>query len=102
MFKIFLYAQTAGEIFQYVLREMKNPEGGFYSAQNTESEEEEERYFAWERNEVIKLLGNEKGPVFCDYFGIKEQGNFDEKRNVLYIKIPLKKFSQKWEMSTDF
>ncbi len=92
------YAQTAKEIFEYVIREMENPEGGFYSAQNAESEGEEGKYFVWDRSEVIKILGEEKGTVFCDFFGITPQGNFDEKRSVLHINKTFHKFSQDREI----
>ena len=92
------YAENAKDIYEYVLRDMRSPEGPFYSAEDADSvpegkeEKEEGAYYLWKREEIIRILGEEKGKTFCYYFGIEENGNaaddprgeFDGK-NVLYI-----------------
>ena len=55
------HARTAREIFEYVLSGMTSPEGGFYSAEDADSEGEEGKYYLWTVDEVMDLLGPEDG-----------------------------------------
>ena len=81
-----LFARIARATCDYVLREMTAPEGGFYSTQDADSEGEEGKFFVWEPQEVIALLGEEDGAAFCRYFDITARGNFEEK-NIPNIPI---------------
>jgi uncharacterized protein YyaL (SSP411 family) len=73
------YASTASDIGTYLLREMQSSRGGFYSAQDADSEGEEGKFFVWTPAEVRELLRDD--PLAADvverYFGITEQGNFE-------------------------
>lgn len=71
------YGRVAREIFAYVLRDMTDPEGGFYSAQDAESEGEEGRFYLWTPDQVREILGREEGEFFCRYFDITARGNFE-------------------------
>lgn len=73
------YAEIARQIFGYVLREMQSPEGGFYSAEDADSEGVEGKFYVWEPEEIISVLGDDKGKAFCEYYGIKAGGNFEGK-----------------------
>ena len=55
---------------------MLNEEGGFFSAEDADSEGEEGTFYIWEFEEIINILGQGKGREFCDIFGIKQGGNF--------------------------
>jgi len=92
------YLRVGEEILQYVLREMRSPEGGFYSTQDADSEGEEGKYFVWTRDEIKELLGKEKGTPFCAYYGVSPQGNFEKKASVLNIASPLKKVSESYSI----
>jgi uncharacterized protein YyaL (SSP411 family) len=70
------YARTAHEILTYVLRDMTSPEGGFYSAEDADSEGVEGKSYLWTRDEIVNALGTADGEVFCRVFGIKPGGNF--------------------------
>ncbi|MDB6123394.1 MAG: hypothetical protein JWQ71_2387 [Pedosphaera sp.] len=70
------YADTARDIISYVLRDMTHPEGGFYSAEDADSEGKEGKFYCWTRTELSKLLTPEEFNVAAKYFGITEQGNF--------------------------
>ena len=60
----------------YVLRELCSPEGGFYSAQDADSEGEEGRYYLFTPQELTSLLGEETGQAFCRHYDITPEGNF--------------------------
>jgi uncharacterized protein len=70
------YADTARDVINYVLRDMTHSEGGFYSAEDADSEGKEGKFYCWTRAELSKLLMPEEFNVAVKYFGITEQGNF--------------------------
>lgn len=71
-----LLADTAREIFTYVERELSAPEGGFYSAEDADTEGEEGRFYLWRREEINAVLGEEEGRRFCAKYRINSEGNF--------------------------
>ena len=79
MYKKDVYADVARKIFTYVLRDMTSPEGGFYSAEDADSEGEEGKFYLWTQDEINKILGDADGRIFCDYYGITSEGNFEGK-----------------------
>ena len=78
------YRKVAEEILDYVVREMTDANGGFYSSQDADSEGEEGKFFVWSREQIIDALGESDGEVFCDYFGVTDSGNF-EGENILHV-----------------
>ena len=64
------------DILDYVLRDMTHPDGGFYSAEDADSEGQEGKFYCWTRAELEELLPPEEFKVAVRYFGITEQGNF--------------------------
>lgn len=77
------YARTAREILHYVSRDMTSPEGGFYSAEDADSEGEEGKFYVWTPEEVKQVLGQEDGALFAKVFAILPGGNYrDEARGV--------------------
>jgi uncharacterized protein YyaL (SSP411 family) len=90
------FADTARDILDYVLRDMTHPDGGFYSAEDADSEGHEGKFYCWTRAELEKLLTPEEFNVAVRYFGITEQGNFVdhshpqplEGQNVLSVVVP--------------
>jgi len=77
-----LFAQIANEILGFVQREMTSPDGGFYSTLDADSEGEEGKFYVWSRAEVLEILGEDEGRVFCDVFDITDEGNW-EGHNIL-------------------
>jgi uncharacterized protein YyaL (SSP411 family) len=67
------------ETLDYVLREMTHPEGGFYSAQDADSEGVEGKFFVWTPAEVTAILGPERAEVFARVYDVTEIGNFEHK-----------------------
>ncbi|HRR78208.1 MAG TPA: thioredoxin domain-containing protein [Ruminococcus sp.] len=70
------YLETAMKTAEYVLREMTSPEGGFYSAQDADSEGVEGKYYTFTLDEIMSVLGD-KGKHFSETFDITEHGNFE-------------------------
>lgn len=70
------HAQVVRDILEYVLRDMTHPDGGFYSAEDADSEGHEGKFYCWTRGELAELLSPDEFKVAVRYFGITEQGNF--------------------------
>ena len=71
------YAKVAQGILDYVLREMRHPDGGFYAAQDADSEGVEGKFFVWRPEQLVRILGNDAAQVVADYFGVTNEGNFE-------------------------
>ena len=71
-----LHARIAREIFDYVLADLRSPQGGFYSTRDADSEGVEGKYYVWTRAEVLAAVGKEDGEIFCAHFDISETGNW--------------------------
>ena len=79
-----LYRRVVEETLDYVLREMTDPAGGFYSAQDADSEGEEGKFFVWRPEEIAEVLGEEDGALVSRYYGVTTVGNF-EGRSILNV-----------------
>jgi uncharacterized protein YyaL (SSP411 family) len=90
------YADTARDILQYVLRDMTHREGGFYSAEDADSEGHEGKFYCWTKEELSRLLSSEEFKTAVTCFGITDKGNFVDhshpqplpNQNVLSIQDP--------------
>ncbi len=71
-----IYLNTAIETADYVLREMTSPNGGFYSAQDADSEGIEGKFYTFTLDEIQNVLG-EHGKRFAEVFDITANGNFE-------------------------
>ncbi|WP_047152822.1 thioredoxin domain-containing protein [Aneurinibacillus tyrosinisolvens] len=76
------YAQVARQIFTYVLRDMTDPLGGFYSAEDADSEGEEGKFYVWRPEEIELILGKEDGARFCRIYNITDHGNFEHNTSI--------------------
>jgi len=90
------YLDVIQKTLEYVRREMMSPEGGFYSAQDADSEGEEGKYYVWSKQEIFNSLGDETiASIFCEYYGVTQGGNFEGK-NILNIRSSLSDLSQRY------
>ncbi len=87
------HGRVAGEIFEYVLRDMTDPRGGFYSGEDADSEDEEGRFYVWRPEEVVGILGKSSGDLFCRYFNITSSGNFEHRTSIPHIVTPAPAFA---------
>jgi uncharacterized protein YyaL (SSP411 family) len=89
------FAKTAREIFTYILRDMTHPEGGFYSAEDADSEGEEGKFYVWRPEEIRKILGEKDGELFCLCYDVTENGNFENGTSILnQIQVSLEQIAQ--------
>jgi hypothetical protein len=75
------YKEVGEKILNYILRNMTSPQGGFYSAEDADSEGEEGKFYLWDLEEINKVLGEEQCKIFSSVYGISKNGNF-EGRNI--------------------
>ena len=81
-----LYARVARDVFTYILRDMTSPEGGFYSAQDADSEGVEGKFYVWSREEIENVVGEEDALYLYQVYDISEKGNFEGKNIPNLIK----------------
>lgn len=77
MTKNHVYLNTAKETADYVLREMTSQDGGFYSAQDADSDGVEGKYYTFTLEEILNVLGEESGTKFAQSYDITSEGNFE-------------------------
>ena len=83
------YMQIACKTLDYVIREMTHPNGGFYSAQDADSEGEEGKFYIWKRKEIESVIDDETATnIFCERYGVTQGGNFEGK-NILNVRVPI-------------
>ena len=76
------YLQVVDEVITYVLRDLRSPQGGFYSAEDADSEGVEGKFYVWTPEQVQMVLGDD-APEFLNWYGVTDEGNF-EGRNILW------------------
>ncbi len=72
------YRQTAEEVFEYVQRDMRSPEGAFYSAEDADSEGREGKFYVWTVDEVRDVLDPDEADLLIDVYGLTTEGNFED------------------------
>lgn len=95
-----LYAKAAKKTLDFVLRELANDEGGFYSGLDADTEGEEGKFYTWSKTEILNLLKSD-AEIFCDFYGITESGNFESGRNILSVSDSVENLSEKYKLSPD-
>lgn len=73
-----LYKEAAEGILDYVLRDLKSKEGGFYCGEDADVEEEEGKYYLWTLEDIQSVLSPEESKLIVNVFNLKEKGNFEE------------------------
>jgi len=94
-----IYKRICQEILNYVLRDMTHPNGGFYSAEDADSEGYEGLFYVWTYDEIHQILGD-KADLFCQYYTITPDGNFEGK-NILNTPLSLEDFAAKEKLNSE-
>lgn len=94
------YKRIAVETLEYVRREMLDANGGFYTAQDADSEGVEGKFFVWTPTEIEEILGETDAAVFNFFYDVSEDGNFEEK-NILNVKNSLRETAEVLNISEE-
>lgn len=86
------YLRVINETLAFVNRELKNPDGGFYSSLDADSDGVEGKFYVWDKNKIENVLKDD-AEIFCSYYNVSEKGNWEGK-NILNVKISLEDFSE--------
>jgi uncharacterized protein len=99
------YAKTAEEIFAYVLRDMTSEAGGFFAAEDADSEGEEGKFYVWTTQEFYEVLGTERGKLWKRFMNLSSEGNFEDEAtakktgtNILHLTRSFSEWAEKLEM----
>ncbi|XOK64127.1 thioredoxin domain-containing protein [Paenibacillus elgii] len=92
------YADIAEQVIAYVLRDMTDPEGGFYSAEDADSEGEEGKFYVWTPDEVTEVLGEEEGELYCQVYDITGAGNFEGRSIPNLIDATVETFARRMQL----
>jgi uncharacterized protein YyaL (SSP411 family) len=90
--------RTAEGVLDYVVSEMTNPDGGFYSTQDADSEGEEGKFFVWSKPEIEAVLGDD-AELFSTYYNVTSGGNF-EGHNILNVTRTLDEVARAMGITT--
>ena len=110
-----IFAKTAREIFAYLLRDMQDSAGGFYSAEDADSDnpynpgqQSEGAFYLWTKEDIIKKLGTNAADIFTAKYGIKDGGNVEQDpmqefsgRNILYQAETNEKLAERFGLTTE-
>lgn len=88
------YRRVVEETLDYVVREMWDERGGFYSTQDADSEGHEGKFFVWMPSEIEEILGAEDAALFNAYYDVTTRGNFEGK-NILNINFSINAVAEK-------
>ncbi len=95
------FKKTAEEIIEYVLRDMTSPGGGFYSAEDADSEGEEGKFYVWTTDEIREFLPSEDADLFINVYNLKEDGNFIDEASKRKTGVNISHLSSSLEETAD-
>mgnify|MGYP001591724168 CR=1 FL=1 len=90
------YARIAREICDYVLRDMTDPAGGFYSAEDADSEGQEGTFYLWEPEQIASILDQDEAQLFNAHYGVTQRGNFEGNKTILSIVTPTEQLAKEF------
>ena len=95
-----IFKKTAQELIEYVIRDMKSIEGGFYSAEDADSEGKEGKFYNWKYNELKKILNHKELNLLEKFYNIKKDGNYSSEigkiseENIFYQTTCIEDFAK--------
>ncbi|MFT4552518.1 MAG: hypothetical protein ACI9S8_001143 [Chlamydiales bacterium] len=94
------YRKLSEDVISYLISNLEHKNGGFYSAEDADLEGKEGYYYTWTYEEVANILGFDNCTLFCEYYDITRDGNF-EGRNVINAPYSLEEYAELKEMEED-
>ncbi|MDZ7715942.1 MAG: thioredoxin domain-containing protein [Balneolaceae bacterium] len=103
-----LFRQTAQEIIEYVLRDLQDSDGAFYSAEDADSEGEEGKFYLWSISEIRDLLPAADAELAIEVFNMTEEGNYEDEatrqrtgKNILHLSKPIVDLAEERNLSKE-
>ncbi len=103
-----VYREMVEKIVEYVLRDMNSEEGGFFSAEDAESQGVEGKFYLWSQKELKEILNQDDFKLFTRIYQVKERGNYLDERtglftgeNILHLEKPLEKTAEEMRLNAD-
>jgi uncharacterized protein len=96
-----LYHHVIEKTIEFIQRELTSPEGGFYSSVNADSENEEGKFYVWTKKEIVNVLDSQIANVFTNYYQVKDSGNWENGKNILYCETEKQEFAKQNGMTYD-
>jgi len=100
-----LFSQTAGEIVSYLSQKLQDENGGYYSAEDADSEGEEGKFYVWTVNEIRELLPASQAELAIEVFNLNERGNYKDEasgqrtgKNILHLTMSVKELAEERDM----
>lgn len=93
-----LYREVVYQTFDWLQREMKAPEGGYYSALDADSEGEEGKFYVWQEDALKARIAPEDWSLFADYYNINPSGHWEHGNYILLRKMPDEAFAKAQNM----
>jgi hypothetical protein len=91
------YAEISKEIFDYIMRDMTDPKGGFYSAEDADSEGQEGTFYLWQPKQIASILDKEQAMLFNAFYGVTREGNFEEGETILNVSTSAEQLGKEFE-----
>ncbi|MDZ7658415.1 thioredoxin domain-containing protein [Fodinibius sp.] len=103
-----LFKQTTDEICSYLMRKMQDENGGFYSAEDADSEGEEGKFYVWSTTEIRELLPLAEAELFIDAYNLTDEGNYHDEatgrktgKNIPHLQKLFKELAQERDMEPE-
>lgn len=96
-----LYKRVAEEILEYVMRDLTERSGGFFSSEDADSEGVEGKFYVWTKAEVLEILGEAEGEIFCEFYDITESGNFEHGNSIINSPHNLENFAERKNLAVE-
>jgi len=103
-----IFKKTVDEIITYLLRDMQDAEGGFYSAEDADSEGEEGKFYVWTEEEIRNILPQNQAELFINIFNFEPGGNFKEEAsgertgaNIPHLELQIDELARERDMDTE-
>ncbi|WP_429884492.1 thioredoxin domain-containing protein [Geoalkalibacter halelectricus] len=94
------FSQVAGEILDYLGRDLRHPEGAYCCGEDADTEGAEGTFYLWTPAQIREILGQEQGEIVCRIYGVSETGNFEGK-NILYLEHDVVELARETHLSAE-
>ncbi len=95
-----LFADRIESTIAYIDRDLKSPDGGFFSAEDADSEGEEGTFYVWRVAEIRELLEPAEAELLIEHYGLSKEGNFENGKNVLHVTVPIERLADLHDSTT--